>query len=120
MPIFLRITSGRKQFVPGLFNLGKWYMPIGIIAVSWVTFIVILLLFPASSSVTAQSMSKLFQISFGTSLVDKIVDYAVVIIMAVFIFASVSWVISAHKWFIGPIKTINRSQDSTPAEEKRY
>ena len=60
------ITSGRKQFVPGPFNLGKWYMPIGIIAVSWVTFIVILLLFPAGSSVAAKSMSKLFQISFRT------------------------------------------------------
>ena len=53
--------------MPGPFNLGKWYMPIGIIAVSWVTFIVILLLFPAGSSVTAKSMSKLFQISFRTS-----------------------------------------------------
>jgi len=103
IPIFLMITSGRRQFVPGPFSLGKWYMPIGIIAVSWVTFIVILLLFPASSSVTAKSM-----------------NYAVVIITAVFIFASVSWVISAHKWFIGPIKTITRSQDSTPAEEKRH
>jgi hypothetical protein len=27
--------------------------------------------------------------------------------MAVFIFASVSWIVSAHKWFIGPVKTID-------------
>jgi hypothetical protein len=27
--------------------------------------------------------------------------------MAVFIFATVSWNISAHKWFTGPVKTID-------------
>ena len=34
-------------------------------------------------------------------------DYAVVIVMSVFIFASISWVVSAHKWFHGPIKNID-------------
>jgi hypothetical protein len=56
-PIFLRITSGRDKFVPGTFSLGRWYMPIGIIAVAWVSFIVILLVFPASQTATAQGMS---------------------------------------------------------------
>ena len=32
-------------------------MPIGIVAVAWVTFIVVLLLFPLGQSVTAQDMS---------------------------------------------------------------
>jgi len=100
-PIFLRITSGRNKLVPGPFSLGRWYMPIGIIAVSWVTFIVVLLLFPPSQSPTAQTM-----------------NYAVVIIMAVFIFASVSWVISAHKWFIGPVKTIDSATPSVYEDEK--
>jgi len=91
-PIFLRITSGRDKFIPGPFSLGQWYMPIGIIAVAWVTFIVVLLLFPPGQSVTAKDM-----------------NYAVVIVMAVFIFASVSWIVSAHKWFIGPVKTIDEA-----------
>lgn len=56
-PIFLRITSGRNKLVPGPFNLGRWFMPIGIIAVAWVTFIVILLVFPPSQTATAQGMS---------------------------------------------------------------
>lgn len=34
------------------------------------------------------------------------VDYTIVIIMAVFIFASVWWVVSARKWFKGPVKTV--------------
>ncbi|KAG6381802.1 amino acid permease-domain-containing protein [Boletus reticuloceps] len=92
-PIFLRITSGRNALSPGFFTLGRWYLPVGIVAVSWVAFIVVLLLFPPSQMTSAQGM-----------------NYAVVIIMGVFIFASISWVVSAHKWFHGPIKNIDTSR----------
>ncbi|KAI0328237.1 amino acid transporter [Cubamyces sp. BRFM 1775] len=88
-PIFLRITSGRTRLHPGPFTLGKWYMPIGIVAVAWVSFIVILLVFPPEVHPTADTM-----------------NYTVVIIMSVFIFASLSWIISARKWFKGPVKTV--------------
>ncbi|KAK7696095.1 hypothetical protein QCA50_000738 [Cerrena zonata] len=102
-PIFLRITSGRKNFVPGPFSLGKWYMPIGIVSVSWVSFIVVLLLFPPGSTVGPETM-----------------NYAVVIVMAVFLFASISWVISARHWFHGPVSTIDLADDSnTSLEEKQ-
>lgn len=57
-PIFLRITSGRNKLVPGPFTLGKWYMPIGIIAVVWVQFITVLLLFPPGSNPPADEMSE--------------------------------------------------------------
>ena len=56
-PIFLRITSGRNKLVPGTFSLGRWYMPIGIIAVAWVSFIVVLLVFPPTQTATAAGMS---------------------------------------------------------------
>ena len=39
-------------------------------------------------------------------------DYSVVIIMGVFIFASISWIFSARKWFIGPVRTVD---DGSPA-----
>ncbi|KAI0940376.1 hypothetical protein AcW1_005133 [Taiwanofungus camphoratus] len=100
-PIFLRITFGRNKLVKGPFSLGKWYMPIGIIACAWVCFIVVLLLFPPGQTTTAQTM-----------------NYAVVIIMAVFIFASASWVISAHKWFTGPIRNVD-SSGTTSYDEKQ-
>lgn len=45
-------------------------------------------------------------------------DYAVVIIMGVFIFASISWVVSAHKWFHGPIKNINTSRTGSFDDSK--
>jgi hypothetical protein len=41
--------------------------------------------------------------------------------MAVFIFATVSWNISAHKWFIGPVKTIDDSDPTVVTDyEKQY
>ncbi|EKM56083.1 uncharacterized protein PHACADRAFT_257146 [Phanerochaete carnosa HHB-10118-sp] len=91
-PIFLRLTSGRNKLVPGPFSLGRWYMPLGIIAVAWVCFITLLLLFPPVAHPTAGTM-----------------NYAVVIVMSVFIFASVSWIVSARKWFIGPVTTVEES-----------
>ena len=57
-PIFLRITSGRDKLVPGPFTLGKWYLPIGIVAVAWVSFICVLLMFPPEQTVTAPEMSQ--------------------------------------------------------------
>lgn len=89
VPIFLRLTSGRSKLVPGPFSLGRWYMPIGIVACAWVCFIVVLLFFPPSSATTAGTM-----------------NYAVVIIMGVFFFAGASWIFSAHKWFTGPISNV--------------
>ncbi|KAI6112902.1 amino acid/polyamine transporter I [Pisolithus sp. B1] len=78
-PIFLRITYGRDKLVPGVFSLGKWYLPIGVIAVVWVTFIVVLLFFPSAQNATSSDM-----------------NYAVIIIMAVFAFAV------AFVGFVGP------------------
>lgn len=57
-PILLRITSGRNKMEPGSFSLGRWYMPIGVVAVAWVAFIVVLLLFPLGQPTTAPSMSE--------------------------------------------------------------
>jgi amino acid permease (GABA permease) len=95
-PIFLRITSGRKKLVPGPFSLGRWATPIGSIAVAWVSFVVVMLFFPPGQTTNAQEM-----------------NYSVVIIMAVFIFASLSWVLSARKWFCGPVRNVDDSPTSS-------
>jgi len=89
-PIFLRITWGRSRFVPGPFSLGRWTTPLGIIACSWVAFIIVLLIFPGSSSLTPNEM-----------------NYAVVIIMFVVLFSSTWWLFGARKWFTGPVITID-------------
>ncbi|GLB42449.1 putative amino acid [Lyophyllum shimeji] len=89
-PILLRITSGRDKLVPGPFTLGVWSTPVGALAVAWVLFIEIMLFFPPGRRPDSQEM-----------------NYTVVIIMAVFIFAMVSWVLSAHKWFKGPVRNLD-------------
>ncbi|KAI0737826.1 amino acid transporter [Daedaleopsis nitida] len=99
-PIFLRITSGRDKLRPGPFSLGKWYMPIGIVAVAWVSFITVLLMFPPEIHPTAETM-----------------NYAVVIIMSVFVFASVSWIFSARKWFKGPVRTVEDHWEGSSSGE---
>ncbi|RPD67500.1 amino acid transporter [Lentinus tigrinus ALCF2SS1-7] len=91
-PIFLRLTSGRHTFEPGPFSLGWWYMPIGSTAVAWTAFVIVLFLFPSGVNPTADTM-----------------NYTVVVIMGVFMFASLSWIFSARKWFKGPVRTIGTS-----------
>ena len=41
IPIFLRITVSRKQFVKGAFHLGFMSMPVAVIAVAWVSLITV-------------------------------------------------------------------------------
>jgi len=84
-PIFLRITSGRNKLVPGVFSLGKWYLPIGAIAVAWVTFVVILLCFPAAQAVPAQEMSTC--LDFITFARGPLIDSRILQIMQL----SLSW-----------------------------
>jgi len=101
-PIFLRITSGRSTFNPGPFSLGRWGVPVGTIAVAWVAYIVVLLFFPPGQTTTAEGM-----------------NYSVVIIMGVFIFASLTWVLSARHWFIGPVRTIDETSSSSSLHEEK-
>ena len=63
-PIFIRVTFGRDRLVPGPFTLGKWFMPIGTIAVLWVSFIIVLLLFPTYPNPDVEDMSASFLRTF--------------------------------------------------------
>lgn len=106
-PVFFRITSGRKKFVPGPFSLGRWAVSVGTIACLWVTFITTLLVFPPESGPNSQDMSE-FLLNLGlTTMIHVYQDYAVVIIGGIFVFAGGWWIISAHKWFSGPVVSID-------------
>jgi hypothetical protein len=74
-------------------------------------------MFPLTQHVNAQNMSE-FQSYFLLLLQDLLFsDYAGVIILAVFIYAALSWVISARKWFKGPVT--NLTEVSSLDEEFR-
>jgi amino acid permease (GABA permease) len=84
LPTFLRLLRG-SAFERGPWHLGRWSMPIGIIAVLWVVFITILFMLPASYPVTRDSF-----------------NYTPIAVLVVLGFAGIWWVVSARKWFTGP------------------
>ncbi|MFZ3475993.1 amino acid permease, partial [Streptomyces sp. 2.9] len=45
IPIYLRIRN-RHRFQPGPWNLGRWGVPVGAIAVAWVVFVTVLFRLP--------------------------------------------------------------------------
>ncbi|EKM79742.1 hypothetical protein AGABI1DRAFT_113049 [Agaricus bisporus var. burnettii JB137-S8] len=94
IPIFLRITYGYKSFQPGYFRLGKWSRFIGSIAIMWAVFVGVVLLFPLDPNIK--------------SAADM--NYAVVIVLAVFVLSALSWITSAHKWFHGPVPNITMEE----------
>ena len=49
----------------------------------------------------------------------RYLDYAVVIVMAVFIFASISWLVSARKWFTGPITNVDDEDSPSGTYEEK-
>jgi amino acid permease (GABA permease) len=84
LPTFLRLRQG-ASFRRGPWHLGRWSMPIGIIAVIWVAFITILFMLPTASPVTWKTF-----------------NYTVVAVVAVLGFAGIWWLVSARNWFTGP------------------
>ncbi|GAA1690476.1 amino acid permease [Fodinicola feengrottensis] len=84
LPTFLRLLRGR-DFERGPWHLGRWSLPIGIIAVLWVVFITILFMLPASYPITKDSF-----------------NYTPIAVLVVLGFAGIWWVVSARKWFTGP------------------
>ena len=95
-------------------------MPTGIIAVAWVAFIVVLLCFPSSQTTNAGEMSQYTLQHFHLAVIALIyvlrmitLDYAPVIVLAVFAFAGGSWVFSARRWFTGPLPNIDAADASS-------
>ncbi|KXN84941.1 hypothetical protein AN958_11883 [Leucoagaricus sp. SymC.cos] len=94
IPIFLRITYGHKSFKPGPFNLGQWSRSIGAIAVLWSIFVGVVLLFPLDPHIRSSND----------------MNYAVVIVMGVFFLSALTWILSARKWFQGPVPNISADE----------
>ncbi|GER32800.1 amino-acid permease BAT1 homolog [Striga asiatica] len=90
LPIFFRVTLARKSFNPGPFNLGKYGVLIGWIAVIWVATISILFSLPVEYPVTPETL-----------------NYTPVAVGGLLILTVSSWVFSARHWFKGPITNIS-------------
>lgn len=88
IPIALRLWN-RKDFVRGPFHLGKFSYPIATIAVLWICLISIVFVLPQANPVDSQTL-----------------NYAIVAVGIVVLYSVTFWLVSARKWFRGPIKQI--------------
>ena len=90
LPIFFRVTLARKSFIPGPFNLGRYGIFVGWVAVLWVVTISVLFSLPVSYPVTIENLNYT-PVAVGCLLV-LVVSY---------------WILSGRHWFRGPITNIN-------------
>uniref|UniRef100_M8AYL4 Putative amino-acid permease n=1 Tax=Aegilops tauschii TaxID=37682 RepID=M8AYL4_AEGTA len=90
LPIFFRVTLARKHFVPGPFNLGRYGVLVGWVAVLWVVTITVLFSLPVMYPVTRDTL-----------------NYTPVAVGGLFILVLTSWVVSARHWFKGPVTNLS-------------
>lgn len=91
-PTLLKITYGRKTFVPGPWNLGPLSSPIGWVSVAFVTVMIPILCFPTVS---------------GLDLTPDKMNWTAVVYFVPMIMAYVWFQVSAHKWYKGPKSNID-------------
>jgi len=77
----------------GPFNLGLLSRPVAIIAVLWICFITIIFCLPTANPVTSQTL-----------------NYTVVAVGIIAVFSVSIWLVSARKWFVGPVKEIQEAE----------
>ncbi|KAF8527490.1 APC amino acid permease [Hysterangium stoloniferum] len=91
IPIAVRFIYSRDTFQPGPFSLGRWSLPVAVIAIGFMTFINIIFFFPTTPQTDTQDM-----------------NYSVVV-MSGAIIGSLIWYYLPHyggvNWFQGPIRT---------------
>ncbi|XP_061990211.1 amino-acid permease BAT1 homolog isoform X2 [Rosa rugosa] len=90
LPIFFRVTLARKSFVPGPFNLGRYGILVGWIAVLWVAII-----------------SVLFSLPVAYPISNETLNYTPVAVGGLLIITVFAWIFSARHWFKGPISNID-------------
>jgi amino acid transporter len=96
IPVYLRFRAG-DSFDAGPWNLGRKYKVINIIAMLWVAFICVLFILPVTD--TAVWWSDKFDY--------KTANYAPIVFLIVITAVAIWWMMSARKWFKGPIRNID-------------
>lgn len=81
-PIFCRLVWGQKKFKPGPVYTGRFSVPLGWIAIAFLVFGIILAMFPVG----------------GPNPTPQVMNYTVVINMAVWLGALAYYYIDARKW----------------------
>ncbi|ORZ26038.1 amino acid/polyamine transporter I, partial [Absidia repens] len=99
LPLFCRLVWSRDTMPKGPFNLGRWSVPVNLIALVWIVFFIIILSFPSSFPPTAEDM-----------------NYSSLMLGAVTIFALVYWLYGGRSSFKGPIANVDDDDDTSKNE----
>jgi len=94
IPVFLRILN-RERFVKGPFHLGKFSIPVAVIACAWIVLIAILFVLPQVNPVTSATF-----------------NYSIVAVGIVITYSIGLWLLSARKWFHGPRRQIGPEESA--------
>jgi amino acid transporter len=86
-PVFIRVFFVGNRFRAGPWNLGKFSIPIGVVATGFVALMVPVLCLP---SVT------------GSELTPDLMNWTCVVYGVPMLAITIWWFVSAHKWFKGP------------------
>lgn len=106
IPIALRVIY-RDQFVRGPFHLGAFSYPIAIAAVLWISFISIVFILPQANPVDTQTLNYAI-VAVGIVIAYSVGEFQFLLMIIVWTLMGVIgfWLLSARKWFTGPIKQI--------------
>jgi amino acid transporter len=106
MPVYLRLRAG-DSFVPGGWTLGAKYKWMCSVSVIWVILMVIIFSLPFTPAAV-----------FGSDEFDwKAVNYAPLMVGALFIAVGIWWLLSAKNTFTGPVRTIEWDEGAGIVED---
>lgn len=108
LPIILRLRTG-DQFERGAWSLGRHYKWIGRVATGWIVFVCVLFLMPVAPT----------GIPWNEGFSWEVANYAPITVGGAFAFFGGWYLLSARKWFIGPVREA-ATEDELKAIEKTF
>jgi amino acid transporter len=93
LPIILRLRAG-ERFERGAWNVGRHYKWIDWIAILWIAFICIVFMLPFAYS----------GVPWNSPFLWTVFNYTPIMVGGAFLLFGGWWVLSAKKWFKGPIR----------------
>ncbi|MGV9414658.1 amino acid permease [Nocardia sp. NPDC003693] len=106
IPILLRQLHGGR-FHTGPWQLGRWYRPVGAVALVWIVLISLLFILPMDDR----------GYPWNDEFTWTAVNYAPLTLVGVVGAIAVWWFASARRWFTGPKRTVAEPPESAPAVE---
>jgi amino acid transporter len=107
LPIFLRIRAG-ASFEPGAWSLGRHYRWIAPVSVVWIAVVCVLFLLPVSPKGVP-----------GAADFDwNVVNYAPLTVGGALVLFGGWYLISARRWFIGPVREAGSDEELTSIERQ--